>query len=269
MPHAIVLSLNIPRAAHAPLYVGRYAHGWLFGLLRRIDPQMAEQIHAAPRKPFAIAELMPPQSDQSDQSVQSKLLLRVSLLDDQLVLPLLDCIAADANVQLGDQKLSLDAILTTKTAHPWAGQCSWQELATQAPQRRVWFETSSPTLFFISKAEDRSRRQPLPDALLIGKSLLANWQYHSPLRFDEKTEAALRNTFELDLELVQFESLKFVRNQAGKQTMGGFIGKFCLFLHNDSLMARQYWASLCAYSFYCGLGAKTTYGLGLTHPKFE
>ncbi len=51
MPKALVLELVGPKS---PLYPGRYAHGLFFALLRELDPDLSEALHAAPRKPFTL-----------------------------------------------------------------------------------------------------------------------------------------------------------------------------------------------------------------------
>jgi CRISPR-associated endoribonuclease Cas6 len=263
MPNAFVLTLI--SSQNQPIHLtnnnGKHAHGLLFQLLAAINPDLATAIHAAQRKPFTLALLPQPKHSQN-------LLLRLTTLDDDLFAPLLQRIISEnlVGLRLGDQHFYLTQVLATPEGHPLAAASSWQQLAQSATVGHCWLRCHSPTVFATAKAEGRSRHTPLPEPLLIAKSLLANWQYHSPLRYTPELATSLREAFELELELVEFNHLRFGRSHIGHDFIGGFIGDIHLHCHAKSAVVQQAFATLMHYSFFAGLGAKTTFGLGLTTP---
>ena len=106
----------------------------------------------------------------------------------------------------------------------------------------------------------------MPDPRLIAGSLLDKWQAHSPFPYNPKDEAALRELFELDLEVAGFRNLRFHRVQAGKGFFPGFTGEATLRLWSQSLEAQEALGRLHALAFFSGVGAKTPYGMGLAVP---
>ncbi|RIH88257.1 CRISPR-associated endoribonuclease Cas6 [Meiothermus luteus] len=253
MPHAVVLELI---GEKTPLYPAKYAHGLFFALLSRMDPELAQRLHEAPRKPFTLAPLI---------GRNRALFLRFTTLDDGLFAPFLRVLleAAPEGLPLGDTPYRLMRVLATPEGHSMAGTCAWAELK-KAPRRReatLFFQ--SPTVFATSKPGGRTRYTPLPDPRLIVGSLLDKWQAHSPYPYPPREEAALRILFELDLELAGFHSLRFHRVQAGKSFFPGFTGEVTLKLHSESLEAQEALGRLSALAFYSGVGAKTPYGMGV------
>lgn len=256
MPHAIVLELT---GEKAPLYPAKYAHGLFFALLARVDPKLATELHQAPHKPFTLTPLNGPRGG---------LLLRFTILDDRLFTPFLRVLleAAPEGLALGDTPYRLVRVLATPEGHPLAGVSSWEELKSAPKRKEIGLLFRSPTVFTTSKPGKRTRYTPLPDPRLILGSLLDKWQAYSPYPYNSTDEAAFKELFELDLELTGFQNLRFHRVQAGKGFFSGFTGRVSLKLHSDSLEVQAALGVLQAYSFFAGVGAKTTYGLGLTVP---
>lgn len=269
MPHAFLLHLTSsdPRP---PRYPGLYAHGLFFALLGKLDPGLAAAVHAAPRKPFTLAALepSPPAGRGGEARSPGEVVLRITTLDDGLFGPLLGVLLREGvdGLALGDQPYRLARVVATPQGSPLAGRRTWEELAAAPPTRCLRLRFRTPTVFATSKPGRRARHTPLPDPLLIAKSLLSSWQHHSPLRFPEVEAAALLAVFELDLELTRFADLRFERAQAAKGFFPGFTGAVEVHCHSDSLEAQRALGILQAYAFYAGVGAKTAYGLGLTMP---
>ncbi|RIH88976.1 CRISPR-associated endoribonuclease Cas6 [Calidithermus roseus] len=253
MPHAVVLELIGDKP---PLYPAKYAHGLFFVLLSRVDPQLSTKLHEAPRKPFTLAPLT---------GRNGALLLRFTTLDDGLFGPFLRVLleVAPEGLPLGDTPYRLARILATPEGHSMAGACSWEELKSAPRQREASFFFQSPTIFTTSKPGGRTRYTSLPDPRLIMSSLLDKWQAHSPYPYNPREEAALRELFELDLELAAFKNLRFHRIQAGKGFFPGFTGEVTLKLHSDSLEVQEAFGQLTTLAFYSGVGAKTPYGMGV------
>lgn len=257
MPQAFLLHLT-PTEARTPKYAGLYAHGLFFTLLKKLNSELASQIHAAARKPFTLTPL--PRRD--------GLILRVTTLDDGLFAPLLKTLLQESvhGLPLGDQPFMLTRVISTPEGDPLAGFTSWQDLAQAGRTRTLTLSFHTPTVFTTSKADKRTRHTPLPEPFLIVKSLLSSWQYHSPLAYPETNQAALLSVFELDLEITRFHNLRFGKVRAGKGFFPGFTGQVEIYCHSDSLEVQQALATLHALAFFSGVGAKTTYGMGLVIP---
>lgn len=257
MPYAVVLELI---GEKTPLYPAKYAHGLFFAVLSRMDPQLATRLHSAPRKPFTLAPL---------GGRNGALHLRLTTLDDALFAPFLRTLleVAPEGLPLGDGSFRLARVLATPEGHPLAGVASWEELRGAPPKDRATFRFLSPTVFATSKPGGRTRFTPLPDPQLILGSLLDRWQAFSPYPYHPREEAALRQVFALDVELLGFHKLRFQRTQAGKAFFPGFTGEVSLRLWSNSLEVREAMGCLHAFSFFGGVGAKTTYGMGLTEPQ--
>ncbi len=255
MPQAWVLELQGPKP---PLYPGRYAHGLLFALLKAASPGLASRLHEAPRKPFALWGL--PQ--------EGGLLLRVSLLDEALLPLLLEKLLELApGLPLGDTPYRLVRLHGEEAGHPLAGYASWEALKEAPPLREARLRFLTPTVFTTSKPGGRTRYTPLPEPRLILLSLLDRWQAHSPFPYPPGQAAALRNLFELDLEVAGFRNLRFARVQAGKAFLPGFMGEVRIRLWSDSLEAQEALGRLAVLAFFSGVGAKTPYGMGLAIPE--
>jgi CRISPR-associated endoribonuclease Cas6 len=101
---------------------------------------------------------------------------------------------------------------------------------------------------------------------LILNSLLSSWQAHSPLIYSEVEYMALREAFDLDTEISAFHGLHHHRAEAGKSVLPGFTGEVRLKLWGDNAGAPAALGRLSALAFFSGVGAKATYGMGLTIP---
>ena len=263
MPQAVVLELV---GEKPPLYPARYAHGLFFALLSRVSPELAQKLHEAPRKPFTLAPL--PRAGPEGATLKGTLRLRLTTLDDGLFAPFLRALleAAPDGLPLGDSSYRLARVLATREGHPLAGATSWEELKEAPKREKATFRFLTPTVFATSKPGGRTRYTTLPDPRLIAGSLLDKWQAHSPFPYNPKEEAALRELFELDLEVAGFRNPRFHRVQAGKGFFPGFTGEATLRLWSQSLEAQEALGRLHALAFFSGVGAKTPYGMGLAVP---
>ncbi|MDW8358818.1 CRISPR-associated endoribonuclease Cas6 [Thermus sp.] len=256
MPYAVVLELV---GEKPPPYLGKHAHGLFFALLSQMDSELATRLHVAPRKPFTITPL---------GEGQGTLLLRLTMLDDELLSPFLHTLLqiAPKGLPLGDTSYRLVRVLSTPEGHPLAGRVSWEALRDAPSVTEVALAFRTPTVFTTSKPGGRTRYTPLPEPRLIFRSLLEKWQAHSPYPYAPEEAAALLEVLELELELSSFRRLRFFRVQVARGFFPGFTGEVQVKLHGDCTEAQRTLGILQTYAFYAGVGAKTTYGLGLTVP---
>ncbi len=259
MPHAFLLHLIPAAPAPPPRYPGRYAHGLFFGLLRHVNPDLAKTLHEAPRKPFTLTPF--PRRN-------GEVVLRVTALNDALFTPFIEALLARAGegLMLGDRAYRLARVTATPEGDALAGYVSWEALREAEPTDAVHLRFLKPTVFATSRPDRRVRYTPFPEPRLVLNSLLASWEAHSPYPYGERGAAALREVFALDAELGGFRDLRFHRVPAGKGFFPGFTGRVEIRLYSDSLEARAALGRLGALAFFSGVGAKTTYGMGLVVP---
>jgi CRISPR-associated endoribonuclease Cas6 len=164
-----------------------------------------------------------------------------------------------AHLALGDQTFDLLSAVCDPAQHPWAGQSSCEEIAAgkllalhAAPQFTVEF--ASPTTF-----HSQGRHQPFPLPGLVFRQWLEKWNAFSPLRFPPETVSAAENLLAVSRYRLESRAVKY-----GQAVYIGFRGRCTYRLLDEDPYWRRALQALAAFAFYCGSGAKTTFGLGQT-----
>jgi CRISPR-associated endoribonuclease Cas6 len=133
---------------------------------------------------------------------------------------------------------------------------SFAELLAGPPVRRAELHFLSPT-FFARKGRDL----PLPDPVLIMRSLASRWDAHAPgeLALPTKELSALLDSVYLDE--VTIESHRAQVSQTMWQP--GFVGaaRLALTKAGDDVTA-QVFTALTRFAEFAGVGAQTTHGFG-------
>ncbi|MCG8353485.1 MAG: CRISPR system precrRNA processing endoribonuclease RAMP protein Cas6 [Chloroflexales bacterium] len=256
--YALVLQLAPEAGGPLPAATGVQVQALFFELVRQVDPELSNELHAsAPGKPFTVALL--PRSGRS-----AMLELRVTLLSTTLWPPLVQALLQQMTrpaLRLGSTALILRDVPGTPGSHPWAGFTSYAALsAAVEPSQRLTLDFAAPTA--IAKSSDaRGRKKlellPLPDAVF--GALRRRWNMLAPpaLHLDKDfVEAACSDTLVSDYRIqTRTEQLK-----SGPQK--GFVGQCSYELPPDPI--QQHALTLLAdAAFYLGVGAKTTRGMGL------
>lgn len=230
-----------------------------------MSPELARKLHEAPRKPFTLAPL--PRVGSEGATLKGTLSSALPPWTMVFLPPF-----SGSSWKRPRRGFSWGIIPTgwrgpgyPRGAPPGRGHLL-EELKEAPKREKAAFRFLTPTVFATSKPGGRTRYTPLPDPRLIAGSLLDKWQAHSPFAYNPKEEAALRELFELDLEVGGFRNLRFHRVQAGKGFFPGFTGEMTLRLWSQSLEAREALGRLHALAFFSGVGAKTPYGMGLVVP---
>jgi CRISPR-associated endoribonuclease Cas6 len=133
---------------------------------------------------------------------------------------------------------------------------TFAELLTRPPVRHVELQFVSPT-FFARKGRDL----PLPEPVLVMRSLAARWDAHAPpeLALPAEVLSALLDSVYLD------EMAGETRRAQVSRTMWqtGFVGaaRLALTRAGDDVTARVF-AALTCFAEFAGVGAQTTHGFG-------
>jgi CRISPR/Cas system endoribonuclease Cas6 (RAMP superfamily) len=224
-----------------------------YQLLSCGDPEFARAVHpeadlaggAEAERPFTIAVL--PDA--------ARLRVRLTALTDPATAALTQAAEAlppGAAVAIGGTRIEVAG---------WeAGEAASYALLAQAPfAHRVEMEFVSPTTFSSS-----GRFLPLPVPERLFQSWVRRWNAFAPEPLFLPAEVLAEVAVGLGLASHAVES-RAVDLQPGHAV--GFVGRVGLVaLRRDrwSAPARGALAALCAYAPYCGTGARTAEGLGLT-----
>jgi CRISPR-associated endoribonuclease Cas6 len=167
--------------------------------------------------------------------------------------------AEGRNISLGRVRFQVQKVARQAGEHPWARQSSCQALVDQyfksseQPSDALEVEFVSPTTFHSDV------HVPLPLPELVWGSWLDRWNKFSsaslPRKAGELGQARLAlSRYKLETRAVHYD----------KATWIGFAGN-CRF---RILSEDEFWVRLCNlladFAFFCGTGAKTSFGMGQT-----
>lgn len=267
MLKAIVITVRPEEAATAPSFLGRAVQAWFLNLVRAHDAGLSAAIHEAGGvRPYTVSGLIgagPVQGGSQMLIPERTGWLRITTLTSELSSLLTERIAPmlpGARLDLEGGLLRVEAVAATPEEHPWAGEATPQTLIAAGAldlemARRLTLRFASPTTF---KSEEVNLPFPLPD--MVFGSLISKWNAFSPVtmhpdarRFADARVAASK--YELRTAYVPF----------GPDGHGGVVGctGTCRYI---VLGTDRYWRgvirTLAGYSFFAGVGARTSIGLG-------
>uniref|UniRef100_UPI003593C8F3 CRISPR-associated endoribonuclease Cas6 n=1 Tax=Geminocystis sp. TaxID=2664100 RepID=UPI003593C8F3 len=245
---------------------GKHLHALFLTLVNSVDQQLAEYFHKSEQnKSFTVSPLQVINSQKSSNFLQwqqeknikkgSNCWWRITLLDDTLFSQLTK-LWINLNPQkpyhLGSGELLITSVLASPNSHPWAGAYNYQQIYEEASnvERNFNFKIVTPTAFRQGKYDIS-----LPTANLIFSSLLKRWQKYSNIPLNLSSfDYLFPAYFNIKTEIVIDSKTKFI----------GCIGNINYKLLGDiDLQIIKNINVLADYSFYCGLGRKTTMGFGI------
>ena len=223
-----------------------------YALLRLGDPNLAQRLHEARQlRPFTVSAL------EGDEGVR----LRLTGLTE----------AASAGILGGAQRWAEGEPLTfgeARLRYPAEDgdlrivRTTYAELSELPFRAQMALQFRTPTLF----KQAGGINLPLPAPELLVRSWARRWNAAAAelLRFPEALIGELAGSAMLaEAEIVTR------RVRLAKGSLLGFVGRIQLRAHGArqwSAARRSAWAALIAYSRFCGTGARTAQGLGLTLP---
>lgn len=163
-------------------------------------------------------------------------------------------------ISLGEQPFDLLPPILDPKQHPWAGQTTGEDLAAQAliaarqPTRQIEIHFASPTTF-----HSQERHQPFPLPAMVFRQWLEKWNAFSPVAFPKETLAVVETQLTISRYRLESQVVKF-----GQAMFIGFTGRCAYRILTQDPYWQRLLHALARYAFYCGTGAKTTFGLGQT-----
>ncbi|RMH34897.1 MAG: CRISPR system precrRNA processing endoribonuclease RAMP protein Cas6 [Gammaproteobacteria bacterium] len=262
---SLVIRLQSAEDAGLTFGNGRAVHGLWFSLWQQVDPELATRLHTqngAP--PFTLSPLMGlPRPRQGHISVRKDrpTWFRITTLTEELSTAVKEnwLPALPEEIELAGVRWRVTGYTDDPAEHPWAGRARYSQLANQRlfgkEQPKSWrlrFET--PAAFHGSAGH---LPFPLPDSLV--KSWLRRWNAFAPIALPDDLSDRTRSGV-----VVSAYNLKTVPVRHGKRLIVGCTGWEKLYTVNLHPAMRAALNLLAHYAFYCGSGAKTTQGMGMT-----
>ena len=186
--------------------------------------------------------------------------LRVSFLDDSIFGKLTQLwlnLNPDKPWHLGPANLKISSILgTPQLNQSWANNCSYSQLYEQASEDNCVFSFQFCTPINFRQGK---RDTALPTAESVFNSLLKRWQKYSEIEFDSiPIEAIFPSYFDINTAIITDSRSKII----------GCVGNISYRLLGDVKPVEiKQLNALADYAFYCGLGRKTTMGMGMVRRK--
>jgi len=267
MPHSLVLNL-LPLSPIYPNYLtGRHFHALFLTLVSSVDPELGAMLHdSTMNKAFTLSPLQIQKQGIVKQTLTWEYTReikpgvpcwwRISLLDDELFGRLTKLwlnLNPEQPWHLGSADLKITSILGTKQSiQPWANACSYEQLYEEASEteRAINLVFSSPTAFRQGKYDTA-----LPTQETVFNSLLSRWRKYSGIEFEEiNFDPIFPSYFDIKTAITKDSRSKFI----------GCVGAMGYRILGDlePIQIKQLNA-LADFALYCGVGRKTTMGMGM------
>ena len=269
MPHSLILNL-LPLAPIPPGYLtGRHLHALFLTLVSSADKKLGDYLHEATAdKAFTLSPLQTqkyhsnkhyPLQWEHHQPIpaHTPCWWRITLIDDTLFGKLTD-LWLNLNPKhpwhLGPADLHITGILgTPQLNQPWANACTYSQLYQQASEtnRIIAFSFATPTAFRQGDYDS-----VIPTRECVFNSLLSRWNKYSGVEISSASIESLFSSFvNIKTEILADSRSKFI----------GIVGEVTYRILGDlEPLAIKQVNALADFSLYCGLGRKTTMGMGMT-----
>ncbi len=260
---SLVLTLTTDSPITFPPHLGRASRAAFLRLITQTDPDLAERLHTPDqRRPFTCSNLwgVRRQGRSLTLAPGDSAFLRYTGLT-AAVSRHLRRLAEDppSHVELEGARLAVQQATLDSAVHPWAGQTTYEELASihllpgEPPPHHAELEFASPTGF-----RSGGHTLPLPLPALIYGGLVEKWNDFAPVAVSEE----VRRFAEECLAISRYKLSTRAIAAKGKSVQIGFVGH-CRYV---ALNKDRYWLGLIQlltdYAFYAGVGYQTTAGMG-------
>lgn len=270
MLSAVVVKLVAQETSPLDPAVARHVHGLFLRLLREGDAKIAEECHHGHYvKPFTLSTIYGKFGRTSTARLFIKgfeYWFRVTLLTEETFNSFSKVIfpyaAEQKTIYIGDGSFQItSAELEGVRSRGWSGISSFEDIldqvsAEEMPCDYFAFQFYSPTTFRQGKVN-----YIMPDPSLVFGSLLKKWNEFSSQPFPKEIKQEAAN----NLVLTEY-SLRSTPFNLGDHELIGFRGR-CKYdlLKKDNALSSAFGA-LNRFSFFAGVGQKTTMGMGMVRP---
>jgi CRISPR-associated endoribonuclease Cas6 len=251
--HTVLIELSAAQRGLLPATLGRAIQAQVLSWLSLANPAIAQMIHDSQDNPISLSGLIGQRRSNGEVKEGDDFSIRVSLLQGNLIHPLLQGLELWGNqpITLGKAQFTIRGISAMPGSSPWVGSSSYELLFKTPPVRDdITLQFQSPTSF---KQEIGIQPFPLPE--LVFGSLLRRWniftsseyQLVPPIEWRGLISAASLDTHSLKMESSsEIGSVGWVR-----------------YRFPDPKQA-QLASILANFAFFAGVGRKTSRGMGQT-----
>lgn len=265
--YASVIRLRAVQAGWLEYDPGQWANAAFYALLNQVDPDLSHRLHSwNGRKPFTISSLhgLPRTTGASVQIAAGReCWLRLTTLGETLFHPFIQHFILDGahpTIRLGPLEFLVSEVLSTSGSHPWAGYMEVEALIARAsPVRRVSLEFASPTAFNLGSSPGAGAYYDLfpHPPLVFGGSLARVWHDF----IDAEQDSVYIEDIAAGLRVADYRLETHTLRWKG-HVQKGFTG-WCTFdTHRLSPHDAHLLSCLAEFSFFAGVGGKTTQGMG-------
>jgi len=265
---SVVFPIRPQQLAVLPADQGRALAAEFLRWVQARDPSLSVDLHRENElRPYTISGLRggAPRNGQMTLSPEHPLWWRITTLTPPLSQFVLERVLSSLpeSMTLGDQTFDLLPPILDPRQHPWAGRTTWDKLAAGAliearhPPLQIEVQFASPTTF-----RSQERHQPFPLPGIVFRQWLEKWNAFSPVTFPKETLAFVENRLVISRYRLESQVVRF-----GEALFIGFVGRCTYRILEDDPYWRRVLHALARYAFFCGTGAKTSFGLGQTRSQ--
>lgn len=274
MPFSIIIN-GYPKDDVPAIHVqGPALQGMFLGLIEKVNPTVARQLHADNRyRPYTLSPLGIGERGKGFQGFRlprermlkagTPCYLRVTLLEDTLFPTFSHYFLnrPEPTFRLGDTHFAITEVLATpENDNPWSAYISYSELIEQTGaqplQRRITLRFVTPTCFSRGGMD-----LPLPLPRLVFQSYLRRFQEF----YDVKFLPEFVDLIDLHTGISRMDDIRTDTIVTKNTTLAGFIGDVSFEISRNAPPDLVFQMNLLAnFAFFCGTGKKTTVGMGQT-----
>ena len=279
---AFVINLRVTRPLSIRQHMGRAGQQLCLAIMQDVDPLLSEEQHRPNQtKAYSVSGLLRPDDDMpvwGDVTYEDRAWLRLVGLRADVVQALAHFAQnPPTTIEIDRDRWHIESVIAEQ--HHWAGQASYALLVREhqqiVPPSKIELVFAAPTSFHRD-----GLNIPVAEPSLVWGSLLRQWNYLSGFPLPETLTAFIRWHVMLSRYRAETQILNF---KQGSQQIG-FVGQAAYTIKTrsealekadpalDETLQRQHadlarsLALLAAFTFYSGIGIKTTTGMGMVRP---
>ena len=276
---SIVALMEAEGPGTLPMTTGELMQGALLHRLSAIDAAAKDRLHGSgqsARPPYTISPLLYDHEEVHGRDVTivdgDRTWFRVTGLNEGASAFLLEMAQQTERWELAScgrkARFRINRWKTLPSEHPWAGRIAlddlWQSawLAMQREPDRIWLDFLTPTGFPVEPGHWPAwSHLPLPE-LVFGSLLRKQRELASALGEPPGGGSAVQSVAALGEYKGESRALNFGGHDSLER---GFLGTCEYVIRPEAPRVEVFWLHLlAALAFYCGVGTKTSWGMGVT-----
>ncbi|WP_368493436.1 CRISPR-associated endoribonuclease Cas6 [Marinitoga sp. 1154] len=258
MFYSVVVELKALETGVIPTYPGKKIHGMFFNVLKKASEEVSKKLHQNfNNKAFTVSSFLGKKVDEPVSIMKNKrYYIRLTFLNEKIfnlfTVTMFKNKIFKKEIYIENIKFSILRVIFDEEQSKWAGVLSIDELLSKKDySNKIKLKFYTPTLFRVG---DKHLRYP--DAKKIYTGLLNKFNKYSEYKFNESIKE-------------EFSNIKIINKRIRKKRvfinnfyLEGFVGdvEFEISQGNNELL--KIVNILSEFSFYAGIGYKTTMGMG-------